>query len=39
MYQVIDPSVTVALLILLLMGILRMALDIVIRAITIAVGG
>jgi hypothetical protein len=39
MYQVIDPSVTVALLILLLMGILRMALDIVIWAITIAVGG
>jgi hypothetical protein len=35
-YQVISLSVTVALLILLLMGILRMALDIVIRTITIA---
>jgi hypothetical protein len=36
MYQVIGLSVTVALLILLLMSILRMVLDIVIRAITIA---
>jgi hypothetical protein len=34
---VISLSVAVALLILLLMGVLRMALDIVIRAITIAI--
>jgi hypothetical protein len=36
MYQVIGLSVTVALLILLLVGILRMALDITVRAIAIA---
>ncbi len=36
MYQMIGLSVTVALLILLLMSILRMALDIMIRAIAIA---
>jgi hypothetical protein len=36
MYQVIGLSVTVALLILLLVGILRMALNITVRAIAMA---
>jgi hypothetical protein len=36
MYQVIGPTAAVALLVLFLVGILRMLLDIVIRAIAIA---
>jgi hypothetical protein len=36
MYRVIDPTAAVALLVLFLVGILRMLLDIVFRAISIA---
>jgi hypothetical protein len=36
MYRVIGPTAAVVLLVLFLVGILRMLLDIVIRAITIA---